>query len=125
MIKRSGAILLIILYAVTVSGFALNLHYCGKLLASVKISAPAKSCSGERKMKCCNDKQIVVKVKDAHQNASFNFLSKVFVFDLPKVILGDFLPTQQTTAKKLLYTAAPHAPPDRVAVFIKNCTFRI
>jgi hypothetical protein len=126
MLKRSGAILLILLYAITVSGFAINLHYCGKLLASVKISAPVESCSKSmKKMKCCNDKQIQVKVKDAHQNASFNFIAKTFAFDIPKTLFSDFLPVANVPAKKLLYAASPHAPPDQVAVFIKNCTFRI
>ena len=116
-----------LLYSVTVFGFALNLHYCGKLLASIKIESPSKSCTKllEGKMKCCKDKQIEVKVKDAHQNASFTFLSKVFVLDLPKLFAGNFIAEQQTPATRLLYTASPHAPPNNVAVFVKNCTFRI
>ena len=127
MIKRLGALLLIMLYTVTVSGFALNLHYCGKLLASVKLEVPSKSClkSDGSKMKCCKDKQITVKVKDAHQNATFNFLAKTFVFDVPKSIFNDAAPAQQTIHQRLLYSAAPHAPPDKVPVFVKNCTFLI
>ena len=127
MIKRSGALLLTLLYSVTVFGFALNLHYCGKLLASVKIDSPSESCTKlpEGKMKCCKDKQIEVKVKDEHQNASFTFISKAFVFDVPKTFAGSFVAVQQTPATKLLYTASPHAPPNSVAVFVKNCTFRI
>ena len=126
MLKKSGAILLVLLYTLTVSGFAINLHYCGKLLASVKISAPTESCTkGMHKMKCCNDKQIQVKVKDAHQNASFNFIAKTFAFDIPKTFLNSFLPALSVSTKKLLYAASPHAPPDPVAVFVKNCTFRI
>jgi hypothetical protein len=127
MLKRSGALLLTLLYTVTVFGYALNLHYCGKLLASVKINSTSENCMplSSKKMKCCNDKQIEVKVKDAHQTASFNFLSKTFVFDLPKLFSGSLLPVQQVPVKKLLYAASPHAPPGTVAVFVKNCTFRI
>lgn len=127
MIKRFGALLLVMLYTITVSGFALNLHYCGKLLASVKLEIPSKGCLkiDGSKMKCCNDKQITIKVKDAHQNASFNFLAKTFVFDLPKTFVGNVIPAQQTVTQRLLYTASPHAPPDKVAVFVKNCTFLI
>jgi hypothetical protein len=123
MLKKSGAILLVLLYTLTVSGFAINLHYCGKLLASVKISAPTEPCA--KSMKCCNDKQIQVKVKDAHQNASFNFIAKTFAFDIPKNFLNSFLPAENAPVKMLLYAASPHAPPDQVAVFVKNCTFRI
>lgn len=126
MLKKSGAILLVLLYTLTVSGFAINLHYCGKLLASVKISAPVESCNKSmKKMKCCNDKQIHVKVKDAHQNASFNFIAKTFAFDIPKNILAAYSPVVSTPVKTLLVAASPHAPPDDVAVFIKNCTFLI
>lgn len=127
MIKRSGALLLMMLYMVTVSGIAFNLHYCGKLLASVKLELPVKSCLklDGSKMKCCKDKQITVKVKDAHQHASFSFLAKTFVFDVPKTILNWNAPAQQTIQQSLLYTASPHAPPDKVAVFVKNCTFLI
>jgi hypothetical protein len=126
MLKKSGAILLVLLYTLTVSGFAINLHYCGKLLASVKISAPVESCSKSmKKMKCCNDKQIQVKVKDAHQNASFNFIAKTFAFDIPKTFFSNYLPVENVQAKKLLAAASPHAPPDAVAVFVKNCAFRI
>ncbi|RZA02300.1 MAG: hypothetical protein EOP47_07525 [Sphingobacteriaceae bacterium] len=126
MLKKSGAILLVLLYTLTVSGFAINLHYCGKLLASVKISAPVESCTkGMKKMKCCNDKQIHVKVKDAHQNASFNFIAKTFALIIPKAFLADHSPVAHTPLKTLLVAASPHAPPDGIAVFVKNCTFRI
>lgn len=76
-------------------------------------------------MKCCNDKQIQVKVKDAHQNASFNFIAKTFAFNIPKTLFSEFLPAANLSVKKLLYAASPHAPPNAVAVFVKNCTFRI
>ena len=127
MLKRFGALLLVMLYTVTVSGFALNLHYCGKLLASVKLEVPSKSCLkiDGSKMKCCQDKQITVKVKDAHQNATFNFLAKSFVFDVPKSIFNQVTLVKQSVTTRLLYTASPHAPPDKVAVFVKNCTFLI
>ncbi len=120
-------LLMTLLYSVTVFGFALNLHYCGKLLASVNIDSPSKSCTKllESKMKCCKDKQIEIKVKDAHQNASFTFLSKVYVFDLPKLFTGSFIVSPQASVAALLYAAAPHAPPGSTPVFIKNCTFRI
>jgi hypothetical protein len=36
MIKKQGALLLALLYIITVAGFALNLHYCGDRVADVK-----------------------------------------------------------------------------------------
>jgi len=93
MLKRSAAILLVVLYTITASGFALNLHYCFNRLASVQINAPAKSCvSGleGRKMACCKDKHIEVKVKDAHQSASWFFSGKIFIGLSPKPEIPDF-----------------------------------
>jgi hypothetical protein len=87
MLKRSGAMLLAVLYTVTVLGFALNLHFCGNKVSSIKVNAQAKGCRQVVKacnMKCCKDKHVDVKVKDAHQAESTSFLSKVFAFELPK-----------------------------------------
>ncbi len=49
------------LYVVTVSGFALNMHYCFNRLRSVQIDAPANTCTkllASSKMKCCKDRHI-------------------------------------------------------------------
>ena len=128
MLKRSCALLLVMLYVVTASGFALNLHYCGKILASVKIDAPVKSCQpfAAEKMKCCKDKQIKVKVKDAHQNASPSILKSIFAIELPKTLFADyFLSAQQVLLEKLSDRGPPSSPIGKIAVFIKNCIFRI
>jgi hypothetical protein len=128
MIKRSRALLLAMLYIVTVFGFALNLHYCGNVLASVNIDSPAKSCKAisEAKMKCCKDKQVAVKVKDAHQSESPSFLKGLFAVELPKVHFSDyFLSAQQVLLEKLSDRGPPSSPLGKVATFIKNCIFRI
>ena len=118
--------MLMMLYVVTVSGFALNLHYCFNRLASVKIDAAASCVKNESsKMKCCKDRHIEIKVKDAHsQPASPLFFAKFFSLGLPVAVLADFsfsLPNQPT--ERLLYRGPPRtvvAP-----IFLKNCTFRI
>ena len=127
MIKRTATLLLTLLYAVTAFGLVFNMHYCGRLLTSVQINSPSKSCvKAERKMKCCNDKQLEVKIKDAHQSASLKFVSKSNVIDLPPALFGDhFFTTQQPLPGKLLSRAPPNNPPDEIPFFIKNCTFRI
>ena len=81
MFKRSVAMVLLMLYVITVSGFALNLHYCFNQISSVKVDAPANPCAKvleNSKMKCCKDKHIEIKVKDAHQNNSPLHWSKFF-----------------------------------------------
>lgn len=130
MFKRSGALLLAILYTVTVAGFALNLHYCGNRVAAVKINAPAKSCVkplAKTKMKCCKDTRLDVKVKDSHESQQTSFLSRIFSFELPKLPLEDFFLSAQRALLEIFADRGP--PPDKpsnkVAVILKNCMLRI
>lgn len=113
-----------LLYLVTASGFALNLHYCGTFITSVKIDEPAKKCSAEA-MRCCHDQHIEVKVKDAHQGQSVSYSAKLFAVNLPRVQFGyQSLPAQQT----LLVVCVQRGPPDTpggTAVYIRNRVFRI
>jgi hypothetical protein len=128
MLKRSGAFLLTLLYTVTVSGFALNLHYCGKLLTSVNIDAASKGCGmfAEGKMKCCKDKQIQIKVKDAHQAVFTSFVAKTFVVDVPRPLFGSFIIGRpEQIGGKLTNKAPPDIPLLGVPVFLKNQSFRI
>lgn len=129
MVKRQGALLLALLYVVTVAGFALNLHYCGNYVADVQINAPAKTCGqpmAKGKMNCCKDSKLDVKVKDDHQKESTSFFSRLFVFDLPKFAWADFLFFAQPAASE---SVSDRGPPGLfsggIAVFIKNCVFRI
>ena len=128
MIKRSGAILLAILYLVTVFGFALNLHYCANILASVKIDSPSKICKtlSGKKLKCCKDTQVSVKIKDAHQAASPSFLAGLFAFDLPRAPFCDYLlSAQQALLEKLLDRGPPPASTGKIATYLKNRTLRV
>lgn len=127
MLKRSAALLLILLYLGTVSGFALNLHYCFNRLSSVKIDAPAKACArgiAVSKMKCCSDKRIEVKVKDSHQAAKSSIL-KIFNEELLFIFVDggifSFLPEHAAPA-------AYRGPPGtlcKAPIYLTNRTFRI
>jgi hypothetical protein len=129
MMKRSGALLLTMLYTVTVLGFALTLHYCGTQIASVKIDSPAISCKKVQdcgKMKCCKNKQLQIKANDAHHAEPISILSKLFGFDIQRLSFdGFFSPSQQSSVN----LSFEHTPPDNawqnIATFIKNCIFRI
>jgi hypothetical protein len=124
MFKKVSVLTLMLLYLVTASGFALNLHYCGNTIASIKIDAPAKKCSPV-KMKCCRDKHVEVKVKDAHQAKTPSLLSKLFFVDLPKLPFEDYLFPSEEIA---VATPTDRGPPDRSSVtpkYIQNCNFRI
>jgi len=128
MLKKSGAFLLILLYAATVYGIALDFHYCGKLLTSVTVNSPSKSCGmfAESKMKCCKDKQIKIKVKDAHQAVFTSFVAKTFVVDIARPLFGRFIIGRpEQIGVSLSNKAPPDIPLPSVPVFLKNQSFRI
>lgn len=128
MLKRSVAVILIILYIGTVSGFALNLHYCFNRLSSVQIDAPAKGCVkgfAASKMKCCQDKRIEIKVKDSHETGTQSTLSKIFNQDIPVILFGDiFFDVSGDDVVAITYRGPPDVLYDS-PLFLKNCTFRI
>ena len=128
MFKRSGALLLTLLYTVTVMGFALNLHYCFSHITSVQLDAPVKSCSMNvsGKMKCCQDKHIEVKVKDAHEAGTSSILSKLFGFEIPRIpFLTSLFAAQQGFSDDASDSSPPDPPVNPLVNFLKNCVFRI
>jgi hypothetical protein len=130
MFKRSGAIVLTMLYLVTAMGFAINLRYCGKVITAVKINAPVKSCNSNlasSKMKCCTEKQIDIKIKDSHVGEFPTFLGKLFSFHIAKLPFANVVFNIPVTATQATIGRAPPNQPlaNNVPVFIKNCTFRI
>ena len=128
MIKKAATVLCILLYLTTVQGFAIDLHYCGKTLESIKINGTAKVCKdiAANKMKCCKDKQVVVKVKDSHQAESSSIFVGLFGFELPKIPFGDYiLSAQQALLEKLTTPNPPPVPPDKTNIPVKNGTLRI
>jgi hypothetical protein len=133
MFKKSGALSLAILYTITVLGFALNLHYCGTKVASVKITAPLNKDAKKAdvtcgmNMDCCKNHKVDVKVKDAHETQQTSFLAKIFAFEMPKLPFEDFIFSAQ---KALLEKFFDRGPPSgqstsKVATFIRNCNIRI
>ena len=126
MLKRSVVIVLAMLYLTTVSGFALNLHYCFNRLAAVKIAAPANSCVKlqSSKMKCCKDQKIEIKIKDAHQNNSPLHWSQFFPIALPVSAFVIFTPAvQNQVVADITERGPPNAP--GIPLFLRNCIFRI
>lgn len=121
--------MLSMLYIVTVFGFALNLHFCADVLVNVKLNAPVKDCKtlSGKSMKTCKYKQVIVKVKDAHQAEAPSFIGGLLVFELPKLLLGDYLlPAQQEVLLAMQHRGPPPGGAcSSVPVFVKNCNFRI
>lgn len=122
MLKKSGICLVVLLYLVTATGFAMNLHFCGKSIESVKINAPVKDCG--MSSKCCKDTHIEVKVKDAHETAYTSFTAQIFVSLVPVLDYDIFY--QPSTINQANKVASECGPPIiAVPVYLKNCTFRI
>jgi hypothetical protein len=127
MLKKSAAILVILLYLGTVSGFALNLHYCFNHLSSIKIGAPAKACAKcvvASKMKCCSDKRIEVKVKDSHQAAKSSIL-KIFNEELLFLFVdGGIFRFSPNHSAPVTYRGPPGAL-FKAPIYLTNRIFRI
>jgi hypothetical protein len=127
--KKAGVLFLVLMYAITSTGFALNLHYCGNRVADVKINAPAKSCikpMAKSKMKCCKDTKLDVKVKDSHESQPVSFLPKLSPVDVPRSAFEDFiLPVHQMLLDLFFDRGPPQAPKQNVPAFIKNRTLKI
>jgi len=74
--KKIGVIILLFCYLMPAIGLSVTQHYCGGKLVSVSVfSASSPKCScGKKLMKkdCCEDKIIVLKLKDTQ-----NFAKKV------------------------------------------------
>ena len=124
MLKRISVLTILLLYLVTASGFALNLHYCGNIITSVKIDAPVKKCSVFA-MGCCHDKHVEVKIKDVHQGQSVSFSANVFVVDLP--VTNYYYHTLSAQQPEQI-TFSDRGPPNSsgsTPIYIKNHVFRI
>jgi hypothetical protein len=127
MLKRSGAILLTVLYAVTVLGFALNLHYFGSKAASVKINASAINCTLSKaasKTNCCKHAPTKLKVNDAYQDEATSFLSKVFAFELPQLPFKNFFYSPRQSVFGKVFDEPTDEPSQGIATFIKTFIFR-
>ena len=127
MIKRIGISAIALLYLVTVSGFAVNAHYCFNHLFAVSINVPVKGCSAPGvKMDCCKDTHLVVKVKDAHKGATTSVFAKVFSVCLPAVAFADdYYAAKPANLAAVLYKDLPDPPPGGTPVFLKNRTLRV
>ncbi|MBS1501836.1 MAG: hypothetical protein JST32_07225 [Bacteroidetes bacterium] len=128
MLKKPAAIMLMLLYLVTATGFALNLHYCFGELASIKIDAPAKTCSKgllASKGKCCRDKHFEIKVKDSHEPGTKSSVSKIFNEELLFILTTNVnFGIQARHTSELSY----HGPPgnsDNGPIYLTNHNFRI
>jgi len=127
MIKKLSASVLVSLYLITATGFALNLHYCCSQIISVTVNPSVKNYSGFAacKMKCCQDKHIGVKVKDAHQVQAQSLLAKTVAISLPKMFFPGFVFSYRGVAQAKKYGKDPPGVLANQLAYLENCVFRI
>jgi hypothetical protein len=127
MLKRAAAILLSLVYLVTATGFALNLHFCGDSIAAVSINATAKAPAGcADGMSCCANKHLVVKVKDAHLAQVHNLQAKLPALSVTPAIHPYISFNFNPVLSEMFINKRPPDPPlANVNTFLKNQVFRI
>jgi hypothetical protein len=127
MMKKGSVLFLVLMYVITSTGFALNLHYCGSRIANIEINAIAKSCvtpMAKSKMKCCKDTKL--NVKDSHESQPNAFVPKTSPIGVRRSAFEDFiLPVHQMLLDVLFDRGPPQPPKQTVPVFIKNRTLKI
>jgi len=127
MIKRIGISAIALLYIVTVTGFAVNVHYCFNHLFAISINTPVKGCSAPGiKMDCCKDTHLVVKIKDAHKGGTTTVFAKVYGASQPAVVFADnYYQEKPAYLAAILYKDLPDPPPVGIPVFLKNRMLRV
>jgi hypothetical protein len=118
--KRSIAIIFALLYIGSVSGWALNLHYCGGELncISLLVKDDCCTCPEEDEPGCCSDEGLYIKASDDSHTAgnSITFsqdaalVASRLTFSIPTVLN---LPNCAVHP----YCAFDLPPPDRLILF--------
>jgi hypothetical protein len=129
MIKRTGILLITLLYLGTAMGIGLNFHYCFGRVASVKLYESKPDCKLVKRTKlpdCCKSKQLTVKVKDSHQLNKAGYAAKIIVIDKPVMGYADFKPRLTASHLKLhVYRGPPGLLFASCPAYLKNRNFRI
>lgn len=127
MLKRAAALSVSLLYLITATGFALNLHFCGDNVTVISIDAAAKTLRGcGDGMPCCHSKHLVVKVKDVHLAQPHTAKAKLYAFSIAPLCYTPLSFSPKQGISHLFVNKPPPDPPLPCAgAFLKNCVFRI
>jgi len=128
-VKKITLILLISIYAISVSGYGIKGFYCCNSLTSVTISfsesAHSHPLKSSDKSDCCKTKYQYFKVKDNHFAADH--------IDAPAKLMAEHLVFAVTfqpllaVSHKANISYTPNAPPlyNGVSLFVANCAYLI
>ena len=129
--KKFLAAILAIIYLSVSSGATIHFHYCmGKMMSwdmSTKNKNNCGNCGMEKASKkgCCHDEQKQLKVEKDQKNAEPVFLLLAITSDATNH-LSPCLPELYLSIPAVNNFSA-HAPPAHpgIAVYLRNCNFRI
>lgn len=132
LMKQFIAVIIAILYMGSTTGATLHMHYCmGKLVDSGLWHNESKTCGKcgmhkdkEAKDGCCKDEHKQVKLETDHKAATGYFLSQLFTIGAPATFFELPAIDLPSIAEK---NPVSNAPPRStgIAVYIRNCVFRI
>ena len=108
---RVAGMLLAMLFFVFSSGLAVNIHYCGDEISSVKVLGLSADCGcGDSQDSCCKDEFKIFKVKDSYSKAPV-VLKAENVFKMIALVSNSFDFNHSVTFLEILPGKA-FSPPD-------------
>ena len=126
--KNLSVILLLLVYSLSSTGMTVNFHYCCGKLKKVEFSSTQIACGMKTKhsssKKCCDNKQLELKVKADQkitESAGTN-ISKVFSFFN---LLPDFAIIQPEQGKHLIPSVFAPPPLQKQRLYILHCIYLI
>lgn len=130
-LKQKFALGLCALYAISVIGIALSVHFCGGKLADVSLFANKTSCKycktepvEKKDDNCCKNTKVDVKVKDSHHAEASVKLPKIFSLEtfLPHYVVKFLQPLFPNYFGGLTNKAPPRT--SKISLQVLNCVFR-
>jgi len=128
--KKFFVVILAFVYLTTSTGFTFHIHYCMGKMANWGLGHNhSKNCSkcgmAETDKGCCKDETRIVKnVNDQKDTESVSYLIPLVTATFPpsfvEITINTFLSVAEA---KPVSNASP--PGNVVAIYIRNCTFRI
>lgn len=118
--NRIFALLFAFGYLISVSGLALNMHYCGGELNCISLIVPDDCCEcpEDAPPSCCSDSGLFLKASDdSHLQVNSEFSFKIAAVE---VLASQFVVPHQILAKfhqSEVYAFADLPPPDRVIAY--------
>lgn len=85
MLRKTGHIILLILFMVSTMGMTISKHYCGDHLKSVSILSPTDKCC-DIPVGCCHDENISIEIEKDYSASSFNYEFSTVLAELPNFI---------------------------------------